>query len=714
MSENKNPFKQINQDSWNNQKTSIIKDDFKKIKKSKKKKVSFLWFFIWLLILGLFASVLLIFILIVWWPWNPLLWLLWIQAAQIQTSLLNITQTVFSIFSLWIFWVWAVFLFLWVLAKNDKKKFFIISWIFWWLLFLTVIIWLWLYNFIYWFNFNLDIKAEIEIQNQTWTSDLSKIITPAILDFSIKNWVLNAKNWWKQIKSIYWDFNNDGDFDSKWIEENISHEFNTPWNKKILVVLNFIDWTTQNYEKIFKIADWSFLVDNKSWTVPLKVTFDTQWIVDNSKNWISEFRWYFDWWENPDLITSKTIIEHIFKKIWKYNVVLITVDTKNNIKKYSKKIEVISQDWSSNLISNIKIFPSNKWVAPFKVRLTWENSVSKKWEIIWYIWNFWDFDKWVSWKELVKTFNKPWTFQVKLTIENEYWEKKSSEKTILVTWEDKAPVAKISSNLDTKLEKEHNLNKNNKIKNNIKKVYLPFNLVLNWSNSIDINNDIIKYSWDFNWDWVYDAFWEKVEKKFREAWDFKIKLVVEDSKWNKWESFLKFKAENSVKAIISTDKDSWVAPTVILFDASFSRVDIKDKIVNYSWDFWDWTKNNFSSAQKKHNFENQWVYDVVLNIFTEKWKTYKDSKKIFIREKSIQACFDTSKSISNKNSEIQFISKCSSWEIENWKWDFWDWKISYQRNPIHLFKKNWNYTVILQLTDYKNNVSEFRKLIKIK
>lgn len=176
MSENKNPFKII----------SEKKDLEKKYNegapenRSAKSKKSFLWFFVWFLILAIFASVLLIFILIVWWPDNPLLDLLWIQAAQIQSSLLNITQTVFSLFSIWIFGVGAIFLFLWILAKNDKKKFYISSWIFWWLLFLTVVIWLWLYNYINWFNFWLNVRADIEVQLENWSKDLSKITTPAI------------------------------------------------------------------------------------------------------------------------------------------------------------------------------------------------------------------------------------------------------------------------------------------------------------------------------------------------------------------------------------------------------------------------------------------------------------------------------------------------------------------------------------------------------
>lgn len=697
---NKNPFKVIAQEEKEEKKD--LKKNIDTDTNTVKAKRSMLWIFVAFIVLTLFLSVLLIFILIIWWPDNPLLDLLWIQAAQIQSSLLWFTQTIFSIFSVWMILIWAIFLFLWVYSKNNKKKFFINSWIFWWLLFLTVIIWLWLYNYINSFNFWLNVKAEIEVHLPNWSNDLSKITSPVILDFSILNWILNEERLWKEVKTIFWDFNNDWNFDDKWINEKMSHEFNTPWNKRIVAVLNFKDWTSQSYEKIFNIKDWSFWVDAKSWTAPLKVTFNANWIVDNSENNISEFRWYFDWWEVPNLTTSKAIIEHVFTKVWKYNVVLVTVDSKNNIKKYKKIIEVLSWNWSKNLISNISAFPWVKWEAPFKVKLSWDSSFSKKWEIVSYIWDFWEFDKAFNWKDIVKTFEKPWTYNVKLTIENEYWEKNFSTKTILVTWKDEPPVAKISTNLSVPKEwKWFEFN-------------IPFDLKLNWSQSTDKNNDIIKYSWDFNSDWVFDAFWEFVEKKIREEWEYNISLTVEDSKWNISKDIINITWKESVKAIISTDKNSWISPLVVLFDASFSRVNQWDKIVNYSWDFWDWSVSEFSSAQKRHRFEDPWVYNVILKIFTENWKTYKNTNKIFVREKSVQACFSISKSITNTNSDIKFSSQCSSWEIKSWNWDFWDWKFSFERNPVHKYKGVWKYTTILQITDYKNNVSEFRKEINIK
>jgi PKD repeat protein len=50
---------------------------------------------------------------------------------------------------------------------------------------------------------------------------------------------------------------------------------------------------------------------------------------------------------------------------------------------------------------------------------------------------------------------------------------------------------------------------------------------------------------------------------------------------------------------------------------------------------------------------------------------------------------------------IDFSSTKSSWEIIGYFWDFGDWETSTDANPSHMYKKPWNYKVVLTL-DYKN------------
>jgi PKD repeat protein len=56
------------------------------------------------------------------------------------------------------------------------------------------------------------------------------------------------------------------------------------------------------------------------------------------------------------------------------------------------------------------------------------------------------------------------------------------------------------------------------------------------------------------------------------------------------------------------------------------------------------------------------------------------------------------------NQEIDFSSENSQWQISWYFWDFWDWEVSTEANPSHMFEVAWKYTVKLEITFQNNNV----------
>lgn len=686
-----NPFKHLEE-------VSLWKDmqDNKKPEKKKKKKVSIWAILFGIFILFLFLAILLIFILVIWWPNNPLLKLLWIQAATIQSSLLWLTNIIFSFFSILVFIFLTVWIFIRLLAKKEdkkrKKSWLILSLSSWWLLFITMAAWIWLYTRIESFEFKLNIKAEI----LTDPVKTDNIATPAIIKFSARQALFVSERRWKKIDNIRWDFDNDWSIDYHWIEPDVSHEFQISWQKRIIVIFDFKDWTSQKFEKFINFKEWSFYAKPGSWFWPLEVAFDASNLWDSSINSISEYRWFFKWWDVEDLITSKPKTKFIFEKIWEYEVRLVTSDNKNNIKTYTKKITV-KPWWKLNILKPvITVSPWKEWIIPLKLKFSWEKSMTWVWEIISYKWDFWDLSEPLSWKTVIKEFKKEWEYEVVLTIENSSWVKKTQTEYIKAVKNEWLPVAKILTTPE------------------ILKWWLPFAVSFDASTSIDSDKDIVEYNWDFNDDWKTDLTWEKVDFIFREIWNFKISLTVIDSKWNKSIEFTEVNVVRKKQAIISLDKNSWEAPLVVSLDGSSTLIDKNDTIVNYYWDFWDWILEEFSSANKSHIYENPWSYIVKLIVSTNNWEVFESTKEIFVREVSLQSCFEASKTQWVVPTSIKFDSHCSRWIIETWKWDFWDWAISYQRSPIHKFKKPWKRTVILQITDKKNNVSKFETIINLK
>ncbi len=694
--ENKNPFlTQIHpsEENVNNSGVENLNDNHGE---KPKKKVSIWAILFWIFLLLLFLSVLLIFVLIIWWPNSPLLTILWIEALTIQQSLLSLTSTIFSVFSIVLFLMLSVWIFRWLLAKKeevDKKRFSLFLSLFSWLaLFITMIVWIWLYNFIAKFEFQLNIKAELTI-SPTNTKDL---IAPALVGFSINKAIIVAEAKWQEVINILWDFNNDWITDKKWLDYSVDYEVRNSWINKVTVKLEFKNWSSQSFENIFSLGQATFYAKPDNWPAPLEVEFNASNLSDSGGNDIKEYRWFFNWIDSEPVISKEPIITQSFNKIWIYPVILQTLDTANVVKRHDKDITVRSWELIKDVEAIIKVYPWTQWEAPFRLTLDWNESSSTKWDIVSYRWQFLDTWEYVAWRSVNYVYEKAWEYELRLLVKDTAWNQWTETVLIKVSEWSFNPVASIST-------KPSDLNWS-----------IPFTVEFDASDSTDANNDIIEYSWDYNWDWVYDAFWEKVEFVFRDVWKQLVILKVTDSTWNDDIAKLSFDLSDITgNAVIWVDKISWSVPLIISFDWSASEVESEDVIVNYEWDFWDWTKKEFSWAKKKHRFINPGNYTVSLSVYTEKWEVYTTTKQVFAREQWIQACFEASKTKARAASKIKFDSQCSIWDIDTWTWDFWDWNISRSRSPIHEFAAAWKYTVILRIADTNNNISDYEQLIEI-
>ena len=60
---------------------------------------------------------------------------------------------------------------------------------------------------------------------------------------------------------------------------------------------------------------------------------------------------------------------------------------------------------------------------------------------------------------------------------------------------------------------------------------------------------------------------------------------------------------------------------------------------------------------------------------------------------------------------MAFDSKCSTGAVSSYKWTFGDGAESISRGPTHTYEHPGAYTVILEVTDDKNNVSSFQEII---
>lgn len=316
-------------------------------------------------------------------------------------------------------------------------------------------------------------------------------------------------------------------------------DFDKDWNEKKLKLLDFSKninpkqfVTKEDFLRIAYIAlKNNSCKPNKENNFWLKIEILEKTCVENQKNckitdfpkWekVFDFRWtpsktevnlvynwrFYDYstWKYI-FKTWKYIDNYNFLKDWKYRVYLTVFD------KNWEKSEVFSdlkiQWWNFNEKDfYAKIEVNKNFLNPWeKINLVWKSN----WVWVKYSWDFWD-GKDYNWQIVGYNFPKKWSYDVKLTVENSQWEKRTTTEKIYV-WEKTPPKIDwlTSFIIVDKIE------------------------VKKWDfiNFVWVSNkwNFVNYVWDF-WDWS-DWDWEKIKHRFWNNWTYTITLTVKDYLWN--------------------------------------------------------------------------------------------------------------------------------------------------------------------------------------
>ncbi len=371
-----------------------------------------------------------------------------------------------------------------------------------------------------------------------------------------------------------------------------------------------LDWEkTSTWWKIEYYQD----IDND-----LKYTFKVSDLDTSFWNWIiTWFKWEI--WDkvvqkNADLRdikeSSKAIIT--LDDYWDNDVILDITDSNGKTVRISEKIKThkkirldnevkfyYSKDDSK--IENIKYY-KNTWEyiindlsAPETVRfdarfIRSANSLYSLQNISWDIW--WDWSYEYKWRNIEHTFEKEWTTEVVVKYVLNH-RKKTDEKIEMM---EKVIVYTIQRDviIDLKIEKASE--------------YAPTTVSFDASLSKVKNDNIVKFIYDY-WDWT--PLEERDAKNpwhiYKEKWTYEVTLTIETEKWKRFSTkkFVILKWEVNIINITTSLKKApaWQ-------EINFSRAWSNWHIVEYMWNFWDWTESIESSPS--HMFEKPWIYKVKL------------------------------------------------------------------------------------------------------
>jgi PKD repeat protein len=113
-----------------------------------------------------------------------------------------------------------------------------------------------------------------------------------------------------------------------------------------------------------------------------------------------------------------------------------------------------------------------------------------------------------------------------------------------------------------------------------------------------------------------------------------------------------------------------------------------------------------------HKYTGVGNYTVRLAVTTNQNETAEIEKIIYVREIPLRACFTPSRRSGPAPLAVTFDPKCSTGAVNKFKWDFGDGSdTTDSRKPAHNFEAPGTYSVTLEVSDDKNNVSTFSDVI---
>jgi len=239
----------------------------------------------------------------------------------------------------------------------------------------------------------------------------------------------------------------------------------------------------------------------------------------------------------------------------------------------------------------------------------------------------------------------------------------------------------------------------------------------------------------------YDKSWnKKVYKLLEKTWDY----LRPDRYINKEEFLLlAFKALNA-NSCINKQKNNLALQMQVfdkecnLWDKKCDISDLQDptntydfnaevdwiceKGINDNWYIWRFYNQNSGEEIKKYGkyidnykFLKEGIWTVFLRVIDNCWNTAEAQNTIDTRKKY-------NLSVSIKANPIYwhwpletFFKSIVWWNTQQYiyEWDFWDWNISYEKNPVNIFKEKWIYEVFLYVTDNLWNISNASVIIYV-
>lgn len=242
---------------------------------------------------------------------------------------------------------------------------------------------------------------------------------------------------------------------------------------------------------------------------------------------------------------------------------------------------------------------------------------------------------------------------------------------------------------------------------------VPFDVSFSAAKSIDPDNNIVEYKWDFDGDGTVDTAGEQVKYVYREAGIFNAKLTVIDSAGNESNVILvvDVKSQGLIARVIA-DVVEGTAPLTVVFDASGSSYP-DGPITSYTWDFGDGSAKRIDASKVTYRYDSIGTFTAKVTATSSDGKQSTAQTIVNVRPISLDACFTPNVEAGPAPLTVEFDPRCSAGPVTKYVWDFGDGSTSRTRKPVYTFTKPGSYQVTLEVADNQNVLDSFSKNILV-
>ena len=481
-------------------------------------------------------------------------------------------------------------------------------------------------------NTNFTVKANAIARPTSWPAPLT-VTFDARSSVDPSNETIPSDNFFRYYRDV------NGQDKAIWIWPVINHTFGEAWNYIVHLTVRssnktakwVFDWKkTLSIDVKPKAAVISVFANGKKLKTNEKMKFWTQeWakgmLLDGSAtmaiwgrqvlshsreitsaNW---FRFSKPWDGLPSAI--KVILPHE----WEYKVLLKTTDNEwNNI---SEQYSVIISD----PIAVIKKYPET-WTTSNSFKFDAGASysiVSRLRSFTWEIFDWqWNKMQTFQWKSINYQFKQPWSYIVKLTVEDDLWQ--TNIETIQVYVDSSTPIAQFNIR-----------------PSETRKFASKFIFDANPSFDVDAENwfDSLNYSRSFSnpksTNVISTKEWDKViEVSFDSIWEHKIKLTVQDKfgKLGEIEKTINIASTLRPEIFVVPQATTWWNPINLVAQSN-------ENVLSYQWNFGDWEVISTQTNKVSHIYKKVGQYKITLTVHDEDGNENTITDKVFIWSKNL-------------------------------------------------------------------------------